>query len=86
MHERKFVRKGKANTAAVSLEKKLYTQFTINHVLEKLRERVGVTGKYMTLRQDSSPEQSLAKKFIAPSYFNTNRQGVCYFTEIHENT
>lgn len=72
MHERKFIRKGKENTAAVSLEKK-YTQFTLSYVSEKLRERVRVTGECVTLRQVSSPEQSPTKKFIAQSYFNTNR-------------
>lgn len=49
MHERKFIRKGKENTAAVSLEKN-YTQFTLNYVSEKLRERVRVTGECITLR------------------------------------
>lgn len=86
MHEKKFKRKGKENTSAVSLGKKLYTQFTLNYDLDKVRETVKATGECMPLRQVSSPEQTLAKKFIAPSYLNTTRP-VCglFYQKIHDH-
>lgn len=85
MYERKFIRIGKENTAAVSSEK-IYTQFTLDYVPEKMRERVRVTGDCIALRQVSSPEQSPTKTFIAPSYFNTNRPvyGLFYW-KIHDH-
>lgn len=40
-----------------------------------------VIGECITLRQVSSPEQFLAKKFIASSYFNTARPAFILYTE-----
>lgn len=81
MHKRKFKRKGKENTAAISSQKILHIQITLNYVLEKVRGRVRVTGECITLRQVSSPEQFPAKKFIASPYFNTTRPVFGFCTE-----
>lgn len=86
MHERKSLRKGKENTAAISSQKTLYTQITLNDVLEKVRGRVTVTGECITLRQVSSPEQFLGKKFIASPYFNTSRPVFVFYTEKYMTT
>lgn len=80
MHE-KFIIKSKENTAAISSQKILYTQFILNYILENVRGGVRVTGECITLRQVSSPEQFLAKKFRASPYFNATRTVFAFCTE-----
>lgn len=64
----------------------LYTQITLNYILEKVKRKVRVTGECIMLRQVSSPEQFLAKKFIESPYFNTTRPVFGFYDEKYSIT